>query len=130
VFATDFGPGAEKAAAYAFSLAQEHNAALTVLHVVEDAATYTDESVARQQAIHVARMKKLMPEGAENWCTPQSRVTFGLAPQEIPAIARDCQGDLIVMGAKARNSLAGHTPLPVAYNVVTKAGCPVLTVRG
>src|SRR5271166_1363060 len=33
LFATDFGPGAEKAAAYAFSLAQEHGAHLTLLHV-------------------------------------------------------------------------------------------------
>jgi nucleotide-binding universal stress UspA family protein len=130
LFATDFGPGAEKAAAYAFSLAQEHNAALTVLHVVEDAATYTDESVARQQAIHVARMKKLMPEGAENWCKPQFRVTFGLAHDEILEIARDCQADLIVMGTKARNNLAGHVPLTIAYNVATKAECPILTVRG
>ena len=34
------------------------------------------------------------------------------------------------MGAKPRKSLAGHVPLTIAYNVVTKATCPVLTVRG
>jgi hypothetical protein len=34
------------------------------------------------------------------------------------------------MGAKPRKSLAGHVPLTIAYNVVTKASCPVLTVRG
>src|SRR5262249_36401187 len=37
LFATDFGPAAGRAAPYAFSLAQEHGAHLTVLHVVEEA---------------------------------------------------------------------------------------------
>jgi len=32
LFATDFGPGAEKEAAFALSLAQEHKSKLTVLH--------------------------------------------------------------------------------------------------
>ncbi len=130
LFATDYGPGAEKAAAYAFSLAQEHNANLTLLHVIESAAAYTEESVARQRELNVARMKKLMPEGSENWCKPEFRATFGAAAEEILIAARESKADLIVMGAKARESLAGHAPLTVAYDVVTKATCPVLTVRG
>jgi len=130
LFATDFGPGAEKAAAYAFSLAQEHNATLTLLHVIESAAAYTEESVARQREINVVRMKKLMPEGSENWCKPEFRATFGAAVEEILISARESKADLIVMGAKARTSLAGHAPMTVAYNVVSKATCPVLTVRG
>ena len=130
LFATDFGPGAEKAAAHAFSLAQEHDARVTLLHVIESAAAYTEESVARQREINVVRMKQLMPPGSENWCKPEFRVTFGSAAEEILIAARESEADLVVMGAKARRSLAGHVPLTIAYNVVTKASCPVLTVRG
>jgi nucleotide-binding universal stress UspA family protein len=130
LFATDFGPGAQKAAAHAFSLAQEHNATLTLLHVIESAAAYTEESVARQREINSARMKQLMPKGTEDWCKPEFRVTFGSAVEEILIAARESKADLIVMGAKPRRSLAGHVPLTIAYNVVTKATCPVLTVRG
>jgi nucleotide-binding universal stress UspA family protein len=130
LFATDFGPGAEKAAAHAFSLAQEHDARVTLLHVIESAAAYTEESVARQREINVVRMKQLMPAGSENWCKPEFRVTFGSAVEEILIAAREAKADLVVMGAKARRSLAGHVPLTIAYNVVTKAACPVLTVRG
>jgi len=130
LFATDFGPGAEKAAAYAFSLAQEHNATLTLLHVIESAVAYNEESVARQKEINIVRMKKLMPEGSENWCKPEFRANFGAAVEEILLAARESKADLIVMGAKARNSLAGHAPMTIAYNVVSKATCPVLTVRG
>jgi len=130
LFATDFGSGAEKAAAHAFSLAQEHNARLTLLHVIETAAAYTEESVARQCDINVARMKQLMPAGSENWCHPEFRVIYGAAVEEILIAARESKADLIVMGAKARRSLAGHAPLTIAYNVVTRSICPVLTVRG
>ena len=58
------------------------------------------------------------------------RPTFGAAVEEILVAARESKADLIVMGAKARKSLAGHAPLTIAYNVVSKAPCPVLTVRG
>lgn len=130
LFATDFGPGADKAAAHAFSLAQEHGARLSLLHVIESAAAYTEESVARQRDINIVRMKQLMPKGSENWCRPEFRVTFGAAVEEILHTAKDLNADLIVMGAKPRMSLAGHAPLTIAYNIVTKATSPVLTVRG
>jgi nucleotide-binding universal stress UspA family protein len=130
LFATDFGAGAEKAAAYAFSLAQEHGARLTLLHVIQEATAFTEESVRRQRENYIERMKQLMPAGAENWCKPEFRATFGAAAEEILTMARETNADLIVMGAKARKGLAGHMPVTIAYNVVTKAGCPVLTVRG
>ena len=71
-----------------------------------------------------------MPHGMEDWCKPEFRVTFGSAAEEILIAAKESNANLIVMGAKARKNLAGHVPLTVAYSVVTKAPCPVLTVRG
>jgi len=130
LFATDFGHGAEKAAAHAFSLAQEHGARLTMLHVIQEATAFTEESVRQQREAAVRRLEKLMPEGAENWCKPVFRATFGAAAEEILTMARETNADLIVMGAKKMKSMAGHAPFAVAYHVVTKAHCPVLTVRG
>lgn len=130
LFATDFGHGAEKAAAHAFSLAQEHGARLTMLHVIQEATAFTEESVRQQREAAVRRLGKLMPEGAENWCKPVFRATFGAAAEEILTMARETNADLILMGAKKMKSMAGHAPFAVAYHVVTKAHCPVLTVRG
>jgi nucleotide-binding universal stress UspA family protein len=130
LFATDFGHGAEKAAAHAFSLAQEHGAKLTMLHVIQEATAFTEESVRQQRESNIANLQKLVPEGAENWCRPVFRATFGEAVEEITTMAREANADLIVMGAKPRKSLAGHVPGTIAYSVVTKARCPVLTVRG
>jgi nucleotide-binding universal stress UspA family protein len=130
LFATDFGAGAEKAAAHAFSLAQEHGARLTMLHVIQEATAFTEESVRRQREFTVEKLEHLVPEGVENWCKPVFRATFGEAAEEIITMARETNADLIVMGAKTRKNLAGHVPSTIAYNVVVKAGCPVLTVRG
>jgi|SRR5215472_3745651 len=130
LFATDFGHGAEKAAGYAFSLAQEHGAHLNMLHVIQEATAFTEESVRRQREFTVEKLEQLVPEGAEDWCKPQYRATFGEATEEILTMARETNADLIVMGAKARKSLAGHVPGTIAYKVVVKSHCPVLTVRG
>ena len=130
LFATDFGAGAARAAQWAFSLAQEHAARLTVLHVVQDAAEYTREGEARLRRINIARMRQFMPADCENWCKAEFRVVFGRAAEEILNEAQDTRADLILMGTKTSRTFPGHAPLTVAYTVVTKAKCPVLTVRG
>jgi nucleotide-binding universal stress UspA family protein len=127
---TDFGSGAQRAAEYAFSLAQEHGAHLTVLHVVEDVQAYTEEDEERLRKINIQRMRNLMPDETENWCKVEFRVAFGAAIEEILEQERETKADLIIMGAKAESFFAGHTPLTIAYNVVAKAKCPVFTVRG
>jgi nucleotide-binding universal stress UspA family protein len=130
LFATDFGPGAARAAEYAFSLAQEHEARVTALHVVRDSSVYTKEGEDRLRKVSVAHMKQFVRPEYENWCKTDFRVCFGEAAQEILQQASETHADLIVMGANPRNSLAGHVPATVAYNVAAKATCPVLTVRG
>ncbi len=75
-------------------------------------------------------MKQLVCPECDDWCKTEFRVSFGAAAEEILRQARETNAELIVMGAKARKTLAGHVPLTVAYNVAAKATCPVLTVRG
>jgi nucleotide-binding universal stress UspA family protein len=130
LFATDFGAGAARAAEYLFSLAQEHEARVTAFHALRESPTHTREGEERLREISIARMKQFVRPECEDWCKTEFRVSFGDAADEILHQARDTNADLIVIGAKTRTSLAGHVPLTVAYNVASKATCPVLTVRG
>ena len=130
LLATDFGPGAQQAAKYAFSLAQEHDARLTMLHAVEEAHAYTEEEVERIRKVNIQKMKQFMPAESENWCKVTFRVTFGAPVEEIINEAWETKADLIIMGAKTRKTFAGHAPQTTAYNVVAKAKSPVLTVGG
>jgi nucleotide-binding universal stress UspA family protein len=130
LFATDFGAGATRAAGYAFSLAQEHAARVTAFHAIDVATAHTTEGEKKARQASIDRMKKFVSPECDDWCKTEFRVSFGDAAEEILQQARETQADLIIMGAKPRKSLAGHVPLTVAYNVVAKATCPVLTVRG
>jgi nucleotide-binding universal stress UspA family protein len=67
LFATDFGPGAAQAAKYAFSLAQEHGAKLTVLHVVEQVTAHPEEEEQLLRQVNIQHMKQFMPAETENW---------------------------------------------------------------
>ncbi len=62
-------------------------------------------------------------------CKVDFEVAVGERVEQILRIAEETKADLIVMGAKARSSLAGNVPYTKAYRVVSGARCPVLTVR-
>lgn len=125
LFSTDFGPGAEKEAAFAVSLAQEHKSKLTVLHVL----TGTEQNVGLQMDFILRQMKELVPDTHGEHCLVDYRVRPGKPVDEILSVRQDTQAGLIVMGAKKRTSLAGHVPHTTAFEVVSSAPCPVLTVR-
>jgi nucleotide-binding universal stress UspA family protein len=55
-------------------------------------------------------------------------VQTGSPAQVILDVAKELAIDLIVIGPKRRSGLPGT--MATAYQVVTQAPCPVLTVRG
>ena len=120
LFATAFGPGAERQAAYAFSLAQQHRSRITLLHVERHAG--------EEQAI-VHQLQELVPAPIDLHCLPLFRVEWGNPVKEILRVAQETHSDLIVLGAKTRSGLAGHVPHSKAYHVVCGASCPVLTIK-
>jgi len=130
LFATDFGLGAEREAAYAFSFAQEHQANLTLLHVVRDAEDYSEKGLALKREAIVHELAELVPPSGELWCHPEFRMRLGKPVEEILEVAREMKADLIVIGAKrGKGTAIGHERGTTAYRVVCGAPCPVLTVR-
>lgn len=133
LFATDFGPDSCAAAHYAFSFAQEFQSELDMLHVIR---SRNDEGEkrgdARSSSAAMHELHDLVPEEARSWCRPQSIVRFGDAATNILEAAAQLDSDLIVMGVRSapnRIGRATHLERPVAHRVVTRATCPVLTVR-
>lgn len=129
LFATDFELGSDREAAYAFSLGQEHDGTVTLLHVVKHLDDYSDEGLTLKRDAVGQQLQALVPNGGDVWCRPQFRMAVGDPAGEILKTAREIKADLIVMGAKARGGLAGHVAGTKAYAVASKAHCPVLTVR-
>ena len=130
LYATDFTAKGERSAAYALSLAQEHQAQLTLLHVIENGDGVSSRNVAALRAVFLKRLDAIVPPEARSWCDPACVVTVGNAADQILAVARERAADLIVLGVRRATGFAGHLPASRAYKVVCQSGCPVLTIRG
>jgi nucleotide-binding universal stress UspA family protein len=132
LFATNFSPESLVAAPYAVSLAQENQAKLTLLHVVEDPKSglgNPDQLVPPE----LPMLCRIFPKDARLWCEPEFLVEEGIAAGKILQIATEKKADLIVLGVHPpRGPLQAETHLPMttAHRVVSQAPCPVLTVRG
>lgn len=129
LFATDFGRSAQREADYAFSLAQEHCSRLRVVHVFPHPEAYGEDVLATEKGKYMNDLRELMASRNELHCKLDYEVAAGEPVEQILKIADETKADLIVMGAKARSSLAGNVPHTKAYRVVCGAHCPVLTVR-
>jgi len=130
LFATEFGLGAEREAAYAFSLAQEHGAKVTLLHVVARVEDYSEPGLATRTAATEKQLAELVPPGCEAWCETEVRIAVGDPVTAILQVARASKADLLVIGAKRKKGFtAAHAVNTKAYRLVGNAPCPVLTVR-
>jgi nucleotide-binding universal stress UspA family protein len=129
LFATDFGKSAEREAEYAVSLAQKHCSRLRLVHVLPHPEAFGKEILAEKRETSMAQLRELVASETDLHCKLDFEVTVGEPVEEILRIAGEAKADLIIMGAKARNSLAGNVPRTKAYRVVCGARCPVMTVR-
>jgi nucleotide-binding universal stress UspA family protein len=131
LFATDFSQESNTAAPYAVSLAQECQAYLTLLHVIEEPKTGELIQAAELVESSAQLLRNLLPAEAELSCVPEYLVEQGVAADKILEVAVRCRAELIVLGVRqASGGAATHLPIAIAHKVVSHAACPVLTVRG
>lgn len=135
LFATDFTDDSLAALPYAVSLAEEDQAQLTFLHVVEKPAAGIVD-LDEVTAALMLRLKKLVPPEAEPWCHAECLLEFGrqfASPvQRILEISKDRATDLIALGVRPAQGKLGLTThlASTTAQILTQAACPVLTVRG
>ena len=132
LFVTDFSPESEKAAPFAIMLAEENQATLDMLHVIE--TPKSDEFVRAHDLVNATmnRLRQIITPDEALWCEPNFLVEEGDAAKRILEVASQRGADLIVMGVKAAAGDLGaatHAPWPIAHRVLINARCPVLTIR-
>jgi nucleotide-binding universal stress UspA family protein len=130
VYATNFSDTSATAAAYAVTLAQEFQAQLTLLHVIEHPKAGDAVHPHELEEAALVRLRGLVAKDAELWCEPKAVVLQGLPAQGILEAAQKEGADLIVLGLRHPKGLVRATHLPtVAHHVIAGATCPVLTIR-
>lgn len=140
VVATDFSEASEAALASALRLAQRLDAAIHILHVVENglpAGLWFSEvyraDVANLQTTLVREAEERLHKDVAWIEQTKVRVTSGVqlgpAASTIVEVARQRGDGLIVTGTHGRTGLPHLLLGSVAERIVRTAPCPVLTVR-
>lgn len=129
LYATDLAAEFPAAAPYAISLAQENQAHLVLLHVIEDWGRGEPVSSSEVVDSKMRKLRQLVPPEAELWCQPGCCVEPGAPAEKILTVANRLHTDLIVLGARPAKGLATHLDMGTVHKVVSQATCPVLTVR-
>ena len=130
---------------FALSLAQESDARLTMLHVLEwpweepppprleelpvEQAAALGEYRRYRERMALMRLEALVPPSARGSQPPATRLSNGKAYVQILDVANDEDSDLIVIGVHGRNPIDMMLFGSTANQIVRRASCPVLTLR-
>ncbi len=134
----DFSDCSSKALDYALAFAEQFEASLILLHVVEP-AVYPENYLVVQTAADEMN-QDLVQAGRERLAAlsrkriggkvpSETLVRLGRAHSEIPDTARALGADLIIIGTHGYTGLKHVLLGSTAERVVRYASCPVLTVR-
>jgi nucleotide-binding universal stress UspA family protein len=133
----DFSPDADLAFQHGLSMAQEFQAELHLVHVIET-PLYTETlrpvfahrpastSVIRE--FLQSKLEELIPEEARHWCRPVIRLEEGQPYSRLLAYADANAIDLIVLGTRGHGLIGTMLVGSTTDRVIRRAGCPVLSV--
>lgn len=150
IYATGLGPGAPYVFRYALSVAREHHAKIVAVHAIEPLSSF-GQSLVEQYISHDSSeemhskaretVKEQLKQRLEQLCADECngtkecesivssiRVIDGIPDLTILDVAKDCDADLIVMGAHHHTmvgEIIGSTTRKVLHNAVQ----PVLVVK-
>ena len=128
--ATGFAAHSVFGVRYAIGFAQNVHASIALLHVVTDAGELSGDK-SSMVTDRVEKLRTLIPANVNLPSEPLLLVEFGLVPEKILHTAAAWNANLIVLGLRSpQEATTGKATWARAYEIVSKANCPVLTVRG
>jgi nucleotide-binding universal stress UspA family protein len=133
----DFSSDSTLALRYALSFAQEFEAELHLVHIIEPTA-YQNLSKAVKDAekgyqnelkkLIGTKLNNLIPEDARNWCFPKTAILEGRADEKIVEYAKQSNIDLIVLGVRGHGLVETLFLGSTTDRVARQAPCPMLSV--
>ena len=138
ICAVDFSLPSLTALAYALSIAEEADAKLTLVNVIELPPELVnppqppdcniERTRAESEAERLTKLRTLVPEHAREYCTVETAVLEGGASRQLLRLAEQLPADLIVLGVHGRNAFDLALFGSNSKDIITRAHCPVLVV--
>lgn len=133
LFATDYSPASLAAAPYAVSLAENNDARLLLLHVAPRIEAGKNDRKSDQSVAELIQgLYDTVPANVQLSVPAEVAIQYGDPADRIIEAAWQRSADLIVLGVRSALGHLGsatHLQYATAHEVVTRATCPVLTVR-
>jgi nucleotide-binding universal stress UspA family protein len=133
----DFSPDSGQAFNHALSLAQEFQAELHLVHVIEpptqpdlnrEDTPVSEEIQQDYRDLLTRKLKEMVPVEARYWCTPQTGLREGQPYEEIVRYAESKDIDMIVLGVRGHGLVKTLFLGSTTDRVVRRSPCPVLSV--
>ena len=138
VCGVDFSTPSLNALALALEIAEESDARLTLLHVIDVPPEFShhpeppdfnvDKIRAEAEAECLTRLRALIPGPAREYCTIDTAVLEGGVSRQLLRMALARKSDLIVLGVHGRNAFNLAFFGSNSKDVIRQAHCPVLVV--
>lgn len=138
VLGCDFSADSMHAVSHASALAQEYQAELHLVHVLEPSIyrmlekNVTDLVLRLEEAVRESvggRLRELLPADVYDWSRVVTAVLSGTAHAEILRYAKEVRADLIVVGVRGHRNLSEFLVGSTTDRIIRQAPCPVLTLR-
>jgi nucleotide-binding universal stress UspA family protein len=130
LYCSDFTPEAAAAVPYALHLGKDFNVPVEVCHLSPAPYEHGSQTATKIAEKYCDALRKMSPETAEVWCKPSFQLKHGFTLDQILKRAETEATGLIVLGVHAQTQLGRHLHTSFAYQLLTRAVCPVLTIRG
>jgi nucleotide-binding universal stress UspA family protein len=126
---TDFSAGTRDALAAAFSIAQECQSRVTLLHAAPEAGIDVATGPLLVDASR-KQLEALVPPGVRDWCRVETRVAVGDPYPEIVRFAESWKPGLLVMNIHGKGMIERALLGSTAERVLRSVGniCPVLLI--
>ena len=127
VYCSDLTPEAAPAAVYALRLGEEFKVPVAVCQLSDSDHNphLTRETVER----YCAALRRLAPDIDEQWCTPEFHLQCAMTLDGILRRAEKEESGLIVLGIHPETQLKRHLHTSLAYQLLTRSVCPVLSIH-
>ncbi len=130
LYATGLSSAAAEGARYAVAIAKAFDASIEVLHVAREEDVERPEQLkALQQRFH-EMLDGLVPEQAGTLSEPSAVIELGRAHERILKHIQETSADLLVLSIRKSSHLWLQSRLSGAFNIISNAPCPVLTITG
>jgi len=126
---TDGSPGAQEAIEHGLEIAQQYEATVHALYVIDTRVSRSGPLLESLQLEGRKAVRDLEVAGTQAGVTVVTEVVEGVPPQEILEYSAMQGIDLIVMGTQGRTGIDRFVMGSVAERVVRHSPVPVLIVR-